>query len=184
MSATAAQTGTKTYAFDVPHSQIGFSIKHMMFSTVRGEFSSFHGTIVVDYDHPEQSTVDVTIDTASVSTRDEKRDGHLRSADFFDVENYPEMTFKSTSVEFKSADDFEVHGDLTIRGVSHPVTIKAEQTGHGVNPWGVDIAGFSGSTKINRSQWDLNWNTPLEAGGVLLGDEVKISLELELAEQK
>ncbi len=184
MTATTTQTGTKTYAIDVPHSQIGFSVKHMMFSTVRGEFASFHGTIVVDYDNPQNSTVDVTIDAASISTRDEKRDAHLRSADFFDVEKFPTLTFKSTAVDFDSADDFEVIGDLTMHGVTRQVTIESEQTGHGTNPWGVDVAGFEGKTKVNRKDFGLEWNTPLESGGVLLGDDVKITLELELAEQK
>jgi len=184
MSTTSTPTGTKTYAIDIPHSQIGFSVKHMMFSTVRGEFHDFHGTIVIDYDTPENSSVDVTIDAASISTRDEKRDAHLRSADFFDVEKYPTLTFKSTSIDFDSPDDFTITGDLTMHGITHSVEIEAEQTGHGTNPWGIDVAGFEGKTKVNRKHWDLNWNTPLDGGGVLLGDDIKITLELELNEQQ
>lgn len=184
MTATMNQTGTRTYAIDQAHSQVGFSVKHMMFSTVRGEFTSFKGTVVVDYDNPANSTVDVTIEAASVTTRDEKRDGHLRSGDFFDAEKFPTLTFKSTLVDFKSPNDFTVIGDLTIRGVTRQVKIESEQTGHGVNPWGMDVAGFEGKTKINRKDYGLNWNTPLESGGVLLGDEVKITLELEMVEQK
>lgn len=175
--------GTATYAIDVPHSQLGFAVKHMMFSTVRGNFRDFEGTVVVDYDNPANSTVEVTIDAASISTRDEKREDHLRSVDFFHVEDHPKITFKSTSVDFRSPDDFTVNGDLMIRGVTRPVAIEAELTGHGTNPWGIEVAGFEGKTKINRKDFGLNWNAALEKGGVLVGDEVKITLEVELAKQ-
>ena len=183
MSITSTMQGTATYTIDVPHSQLGFAVKHMMFSTVRGNFQDFEGTVVIDYDNPANSTVDVAIDASSISTRDEKRDEHLRSADFFDAAEYPQITFKSTSIDFKSPDDFTVNGDLTIRGVTRPVAIEAELTGHGTNPWGVDVAGFEGKTKINRKDFGLNWNAALEKGGVLVGDEVKITLEVELPQQ-
>lgn len=183
MSVTSAKTGTTTYAIDTAHTMVGFSVKHMMFSTVRGSFRSFEGTIVVDHDNPAKSTVEVTIDASSVTTGDEKRDEHLRSGDFFDSVNYPTLTFKSTLVDFKSADDFTIHGNLTIRGVTKPVKIKAEQTGEGINPWGAEVAGFEGSTKISRKDFGLNWNAALEKGGVLVGDEIKITLEVEAAKQ-
>ncbi len=176
-------TGTTTYAIDPAHSQVGFSVKHMMFSTVRGYFEGFEGTIVVDHDNPANSTVNVTIDASTINTRDEKRDEHLRSADFFDVAQYPTITFKSTSIDFKDAEDFTVNGELTMHGVTQPVKIKAEQTGEGTNPWGVDVAGFEGTAKVNRKDFGLNWNAALEKGGVLVGDEIKISLELEVAKQ-
>lgn len=176
-------TGTATYKIDVPHSQMNFAVKHMMFSTVRGTFTKFDGTIVVDYDNPANSKVDVTIDASSVDTRDEKRNAHLHSSDFFEVEKYPNLTFKSTRIDFKSDEDFTVYGDLTIRGVTQPVAIEAELTGHGTNPWGADVAGFEGKTKINRKDFGLNWNTALEAGGVLVGDEIKITMELEVVKQ-
>lgn len=182
-STTSTKTGTTTYAIDASHSQVGFSVKHMMFSTVRGNFRGFEGTIVVDNDNPSNSTVNVTIDTSTITTGDVKRDEHLRSADFFDTATYPTITFKSTSIDFESADEFTIHGELTMHGVTAPVKIKAEQTGEGTNPWGVDVAGFEGSTKINRKEFGLNWNAALEKGGMLVGDEIKISLELEAAKQ-
>lgn len=183
MSATSTKTGTTTYAIDASHSQVGFSVKHMMFSTVRGNFRGFEGTVVVDNDNPANSSVNVTIDASTITTGDEKRDEHLRSADFFDVATYPTLTFKSTSVDFKDAENFTVNGELTMHGVTHPVQIKAEQTGEGTNPWGMDVAGFEGSTKINRKDYGLNWNAALEKGGVLVGEEIKINLELEVAKQ-
>jgi polyisoprenoid-binding protein YceI len=183
MTATSTKTGTTTYAIDPSHSQVGFSVKHMMFSTVRGNFTGFEGTIVVDHDNPANSTVNVTIDASTITTRDEKRDEHLRSADFFDAETYPTITFKSTSIDFKDAENFTVNGDLTMHGVTQPVKIKAEQTGEGTNPWGVDVAGFDGSTKVNRKDFGLNWNATLEKGGVLVGEDIKIELELEVAKQ-
>jgi polyisoprenoid-binding protein YceI len=183
MSATSTKTGTTTYAIDASHSQVGFSVKHMMFSTVRGNFRGFEGTIVVDNDNPANSSVNVTIDASTISTGDEKRDEHLRSADFFDVATYPTLTFKSTSVDYKDAENFTVNGELTMHGVTNPVQIKAEQTGEGTNPWGMDVAGFEGSTKVNRKDYGLNWNAALEKGGVLVGEEIKINLELEVAKQ-
>ncbi len=182
-TSTSTKIGTTTYAIDAAHSQVGFSVKHMMFSTVRGNFTGFEGSIVVDHDNPANSSVNVTIDASTITTRDEKRDEHLRSADFFDTETYPTITFKSTSIDFKDAENFTVNGDLTMHGVTQPVKIKAEQTGEGTNPWGVDVAGFEGSTKVNRKDFGLNWNAALEKGGVLVGDEIKIELELEVAKQ-
>jgi polyisoprenoid-binding protein YceI len=184
VTSTSTQTSTTTtYAIDPAHSQIGFAVKHMMFSTVRGNFRGFEGTIVVDNANPANSSVHVTIDASTITTGDVKRDEHLRSADFFDVEQYPTIEFKSVSVDFKSPDDFKVIGELTMHGVTRPVTIEAEQTGEGTNPWGVDVAGFEGSTKINRKDFGLNWNAALEKGGVLVGDDIKINLELEVAKQ-
>ncbi len=183
MSTTSTKTGTTTYTIDTSHSQVGFSVKHMMFSTVRGSFRGFEGTVVVDNENPANSTVNVTIDASTVSTGDEKRDEHLRSADFFDVANYPALTFKSTSIDFKDADDFVINGELTMHGVTNTVKIKAEQTGEGTNPWGVDVAGFEGETKINRKDYGLGWNAALEKGGVLVGEEIKITLELEVTKQ-
>ena len=183
MSTTSTQAGTTTYTIDTSHSQVGFSVKHMMFSTVRGNFRGFEGTVVVDNDNPANSRVDVTVDASSVSTGDDKRDEHLRSADFFDVANFPTITFKSTGVSFTSVDDFTINGELTLHGVTAPVVIKAEQTGEGTNPWGVDVAGFEGSTKINRKDFGLGWNATLEKGGVLVGEEIKITLEIEVAKQ-
>jgi polyisoprenoid-binding protein YceI len=184
VSITSTQSSTTTtYAIDPSHSQVGFAVKHMMFSTVRGNFNGFEGTIVVDNSNPANSSVNVTIDASTVTTGDVRRDEHLRSADFFDVENYPTITFKSVSIDFKSPEDFDVIGELTMHGVTRPVTIKAEQTGEGTNPWGVDVAGFEGKTEINREDFGLTYNAALEKGGVLVGREIKISLELEVAKQ-
>lgn len=183
MTTPITETGTTTYAIDASHSQVGFSVKHMMFTTVRGVFNGFEGTIVVDHDNPAKSSVDVTIDASTITTGDLKRDEHLRSADFFDVATYPTITFKSTSLDFKDVEDFTILGELTMHGVTESVKIKAEQTGEGTNPWGVDVVGFEGSTKINRKNFGLNWNAALEKGGVLVGDEIKISLELQVAKQ-
>jgi polyisoprenoid-binding protein YceI len=183
MSTTSTTTGTTTYVIDAAHSQVGFAVKHMMFSTVRGNFRGFEGTVVIDNDNPANSKVDVTIDVSTISTGDDRRDEHLRSADFFDVANYPTITFKSTLIDFKDAEDFTINGELTMHGVTQPVKIKAEQTGEGTNPWGVDVAGFEGSTKVNRKDFGLNWNANLEKGGVLVGEDIKISLELEAGKQ-
>lgn len=180
---TSTRTGTTTYAIDASHSQVGFSVKHMMFSTVRGSFRGVEGKIVVDAGNPANSTVDVTIDASTVTTGDVKRDEHLRSADFFDVAVFPTLTFKSNSVDMRSDDEFTLSGELTMHGVTHPVTIKAEQTGAGTNPWGMDVIGFEGSAKVNRRDFGLNWNAALEKGGVLVSDEIKITLEIEAIKQ-
>lgn len=155
----------------------------MMFSTVRGNFRTFEGTIVIDNENPANSTVQVTIDASSVTTGDEKRDEHLRSADFFDASVFPTITFQSTSIDFEDAEDFKILGNLTMHGVTQPVSIKAEQTGEGTNPWGQELVGFEGSTKISRKEFGLNWNAALEKGGVLVGDEIKITLDVEAAKQ-
>lgn len=182
-SATAAKTGTTTYAIDPSHTQIGFAVKHLMFSTVRGSFKTFEGTILVDHDNPANSKVNVTIDAASVTTGDENRDGHLQSPDFFDVANNPKITFESTSVDYTSADNFTINGNLTIHGVTQPVAIKAEQTGEGTSPWGAEVIGFEGKTEINREDFGLTYNAALEKGGVLIGREIKITLEVEATKQ-
>jgi polyisoprenoid-binding protein YceI len=184
MVATTTEAGTKTtWAIDAAHSTAEFAVKHMMFSTVKGHFSGINGTITLDEQNLANSSVEVTIDASSVNTRDEKRDAHLRSADFFDAEQYPTMTFASTRVEAKKNDHFTVYGDLTIHGVTQPVALDASFNGKGVNPWGQEVAGFSAETKISRKSFGLTWNVGLEAGGVLVGDDIKISIEVEAAKQ-
>jgi polyisoprenoid-binding protein YceI len=183
VSATSTQTGTTTYAIDAAHSQVGFSVKHMMFSTVRGNFRGFEGTVEVNHDNPANSSVNVTIDASTITTGDERRDEHLRSGDFFEVAMYPTITFKSTSIDYRNDDNFTINGELTMHGVTAPVKIKAEKTGEGTNPWGVDVAGFEGTTEINREDFGLTYNAALEKGGVLVGREIKINLELEVAKQ-
>lgn len=172
-----------TWQIDYSHSDINFTARHMMISKVNGRFTDWSGTINFDADNPTQTTVDVTVQLASVTTRDEQRDGHLRSPDFFDVETYPEMRFKSTKVEQTGEDQGKLYGDLTIRGVTKPVVLDVEYPGLAKSPWGTISAGFSASTTINRKDWGLTWNQALETGGVLVAEKIKIGIELELVRQ-
>jgi polyisoprenoid-binding protein YceI len=169
------------WEIDASHSQAVFSVKHMMFSTVRGQFNVLSGHLHIDEQNPQNSWVDAQVDATSIDTRDERRDGHLRSPDFFDVENYPALTFKSTKVEHVEGSEYRVLGDLTLHGVTRPVAFKAEYHGQGKNPWGQQVAGLSAKTKINRKDWGLNWNQALEAGGVLVSEDVNIEIDLEVA---
>jgi polyisoprenoid-binding protein YceI len=165
-----------SWQLDVAHTQIWFSVRHMMFATVKGQFGAFAGEIVVDETDPTRTRVSVEIDTASIDTRNEQRDGHLRSADFFDVENFPKLTFVSRRVD-RSGDRLEITGDLTIRGVMREVVLRAEETGRGKDPWGQEKIGFTAETKIDRKDFGLVWNQALETGGVLVSDEVRISID-------
>ena len=171
------------WVIDNSHSEIQFSVKHLGISTVRGGFGKFTGTIAADESNPTAAQVEVQIEAASINTRDEKRDGHLRSPDFFDADTYPYLTFKSTSVQQIDAEHGKLYGDLTIKDITKPVVLDFEFAGLAKTPWGTTSAGFSASTKINRKDWNLNWNVALEAGGWLVGEEVKIAIELELAQQ-
>src|SRR5579884_1057821 len=175
----AVQAGTKTvWAIDPKHTTVGFGVKHMMFTTVRGRFAGVSGTITLDETNPSLSSVEAEVDAASIDTREEQRDGHLRSPDFFHVEQYPTITFKSTLVEPTGASTAKVYGDLTIRGVTRPIVLNATFNGTGKNPWGQEVAGFEARATISRKDFDLTWNAPLETGGFLLGDEIKIELEV------
>lgn len=170
------------WEIDQAHSLIEFSAKHLMVTTVKGRFNTFSGKIDLDEPNPANSVVDVTIDTNSVSTGDEKRDGHLRSPDFFDVAQYPTMTFKSTRVEQTGEDTARVAGDLTIKGVTRPVTLEVTREGETKNMRGERLMGFSVRTTINRKDWGLNWNVALETGGVLVGEKITISIDAEVFE--
>lgn len=174
-----ATTPTTTWAIDTAHSSIEFAVKHMVFSTAKGRFTDFSGTVTFDPANVAASSVSVEIQTASIATGDEKRDAHLKSPDFFDVENIPVATFSSTAVS-GTPDDLVIDGHLTLHGVTRPVTIKAEFLGEGASPFGFKVAGFSGSTKINRTDFGLTWNAALETGGVLVSEDVKLSFEIEL----
>jgi polyisoprenoid-binding protein YceI len=167
-----------TFAIDPHHTNVGFVAKHMMVSKVRGHFGDVTGTLVVAED-PTQSKVDVTIKTDSITTGSNDRDAHLRSGDFFDVENHPEMTFRSTGIRYTGDDEFVVDGDLSIRGIAKPVELKATFEGLGVNPWGGQVLGFSASTQIDREDWGLTWNAALESGGVLVSKKITIEIEVE-----
>lgn len=183
MSATTTPTATEVWTIDPSHSSVEFSVKHMMFATVRGRFSAFSGTITIPGGDPTKGSVEVSIDADSIDTRDEKRDEHLRSNDFFGAGDNPQITFRSTSVAAKGKDRYAVTGDLTIRGVTKPVVLDATFNGQGVNPWGATVAGWSAETTIDRKDFGVNWNAALESGGFLVGDDVKINLDLEVARQ-
>ena len=172
-----------SWKIDNAHSEINFSARHMMISNVRGRFENFTGTVNFDEQNPANTTVDVQIETASVYTRDEKRDGHLKSPDFFNSEAYPYMSFKSKRVEVLDPTHARLTGDLTIRDITREVTLDVEYSGLAKSPWGTTSAGFSAVTKINRKDWDLTWNVALETGGMLVGDEITIHIELEIVKQ-
>ena len=185
MTATTAPQVEKPtiWQIDPAHSLVEFAVKHMMFTTVKGRFGGVHGTIVDDAADPSRSSVEVELDAASIDTREEKRDAHLRSPDFLDVESYPTITFKSSRVEHAGPDRLRVIGDLTIHGTTREVVLNTTINGQGTNPFGQEVAGFTGETTINRRDFGLNWNMALEAGGVLVGDTVKILLEIEAVKQ-
>lgn len=170
------------WQIDATHSHIGFAVRHMLVSTVRGQFNVFSGTLNIDEAHPEKSWVEAEADVASIDTREAARDNHLRSADFFDAEKFPKLTFKSTNVA-KDGDDYKVTGDLTIHGVTKPVVFSVEYSGQIKDPYGLQRAGFSAKTKISRKEFGLVWNGLLETGGAVVGDEVKIELEFEATYQ-
>jgi polyisoprenoid-binding protein YceI len=182
MSTETAQptTSQTTWTIDPKHSLVELSVKHMMFTTVKGRFADVSGTIVVDGANPADSSVEAEIAAASIDTREEQRDAHLRSADFLEVETYPTISFKSTRVEgTKGSDQLRVVGDLTIRGVTREVVLDATLNGRGKNPWGQEVAGFTAETTINRKDFGLNWNAALETGGLLVSDTVKILIEVQ-----
>ena len=176
------QTRTTTWTLDPTHSLVEFSAKHMMITTVKGRFGAVEGTIVADEANPAASRVEVEIDAASIDTRTEQRDAHLRSADFLDVETYPKLTFRGTRIEggFREpGDTFVLHGDLTIRGTTREVTLDVTFEGTGRDPWGGERASFSAATRIDRRDFGLTWNQALETGGILVGNAITISLEVQ-----
>ncbi len=170
------------YAIDAAHTRIGFVARHAMVTKVRGQFDEFEGTAHVDTVTPANSSVKVVIKAASVSTGNEQRDAHIVTPDFFDVETYPEITFVSTNVE-RDGSDWTITGDLTINAVTKPVTIEFEETGSVIDPWGNTRVGFEGETTISRSEWNLNWNAALEAGGVLVSDKIKLEFDVAAVAQ-
>lgn len=171
------------YQIDPSHSSATFSIKHMMIAKVHGGFEKLSGKLNYDPAQLGKSSIEVVIETASVNTREAQRDAHLKSADFFDVEKYPQITFKSVSVE-KAGEDLKVVGDLTIHGVTKQVTLQMESPSEELkDPWGNTKLGVSGTTKIKRKDFDLAWNAALEAGGVLVGDDVNITLDVQFVKQ-
>lgn len=176
-------TGTTTWAIDASHTTVEFAVKHMMFATVKGHFNGVTGTVTVPDDDMSRAQVDVAIDASTVNTRDEKRDEHLRSNDFFGAGDHPMITFTSTRIVPKGGKEFDIIGDLTIKGVTRQVKLDAEFEGEGVNPWGQTVAGYSAETKINREDYGVTWNAALESGGVIVSNEVRIKLDVELTKQ-
>jgi polyisoprenoid-binding protein YceI len=173
-----------SWQIDPSHSQITFLIRHMMISNVRGRFENFTGTVEFDEKAPTtRSSVEVRIEAASINTREERRDAHLRSADFLNAEKYPYLVFKSKRVEAIDAHHGRIIGDLTIRDVAKEVTLDVEYAGQSKSPWGAISAGFEAKAKINRKDWGLNWNLALETGGVLVGDEINVEIELEIVKE-
>ena len=168
------------FQIDASHSEIQFSVRHMMVSKVRGGFEKWSGKIDLNVDDPSKTTVDIQIEAASINTKDDQRDAHLRSGDFLNVEAYPTLQFKSTKVDVRSDKTAKLYGDMTIRDVTKPVVLDVEYQGSAKSPWGQTSYGFSASTKINREEWGLNWNAALETAGWLVGKEVQIDIELEL----
>ncbi|MGE0140625.1 MAG: YceI family protein [Ilumatobacteraceae bacterium] len=166
-----------TWNVDVSHSTIGFVARHLMVTKVRGRFESFSGTITVA-DEPLASTIEASVDMKSVSTGDTGRDGHLVSGDFFDVDQFPTMTFTSTGIT-PDGDDFELRGDLTIKGVTRPVTFDLEFEGVATDPWGNTKAAFTASTEINRRDFGLDWNVALDQGGMLVSEKIKVELDIQ-----
>ena len=168
-----------TWSIDNSHSHVGFSIKHMMVATVRGQFHDYSGVMTIDPDNLANSTVTGEIAVSSIDTRDAKRDEHLKSADFFNVEAFPTITYRSTRVEKTGDDTFKVFGDLTIKDVTKEVALDIEYSGTAKDPWGNTKTGFSATGTINRKDFGLGWNAVLETGGVLVGETVKIQLDIE-----
>ena len=164
---------------DASHSSIDFSVKHMMIAKVKGTFHKFEANIHADPEDLTTAEIEFNVDLSSIDTRSEDRDNHLRSADFFDVENHPNMRFKSTSITKTGDNEYDVTGDLTIRGVTKQETFKVVYEGGGKDPWGNERAGFSAEGSINRTDYGLVWNTALETGGVLVGEDVKVFLEIQ-----
>jgi len=178
MSATTTESATGTYAIDPTHSRIGFVARHAMVTKVRGSFNEFTGTGYFDTENPADSHLELTVEAASIDTRNADRDGHLRSNDFFDMETYPQITFASTAVEKVDDTTYRVTGDLTIKGVTRPVTVDFDYEGTAVDPFGNHRLGLDGHVVINRKDWGIVWNASLEAGGVLVSDKVTLEFEV------
>ena len=176
----ATTTSARTFKIDKAHSEVIFQVRHLV-TRVRGRFSDFDGTIQIDEANPSNSSVEFTINASSIDTNVGDRDTHLRSGDFFDVENFKEITFKSKRITKKSGDNYEVVGDLTIRGTTKEVTLPVTHLGFAKDPWGNEKVGFETEITINRKDYGLNWNAALETGGFLVGDDVKVSLSVQAA---
>jgi len=179
---TTTSTGTRTYRIDKAHSEAIFQVRHLV-TKVRGRFTDFEGAIEYNEANPEQSSVNFTVQATSIDTAEPDRDKHLRSADFFEVEKYPTITFSSKRITRRGGDNFDVTGDLTMHGVTKEVVLPVAHMGRAKDPWGGDRLGFEAETSLNRKDFGLNWNAMLEAGGFLVGDDVKVSIEIQAVGQ-
>jgi polyisoprenoid-binding protein YceI len=182
-TAIATAAGLTTWSIDPVHSNVEFAVRHLMITTVKGRFTDVRGTVVLDDERAEASSAEVSIGVASIDTREPQRDAHLRSADFFDAEVHPTITFRSTGVQGHFDDGLTLVGDLTIHGVSRPVTLDVTREGRAKDLWGGQRAGFTATTRIKRSEFGLTWNQLLETGGLAVSDEVKITLDVQLIAQ-
>ncbi|GEK29887.1 polyisoprenoid-binding protein [Kurthia zopfii] len=169
----------QAYKVDAAHSHLGFQVKHMMISKVKGTFENFDAEMNLNPEDLTDAEIKFTIDVASIESRNEDRDNHLRSEDFFDADKFPKMTFVATDIKKTDADEYKLTGDFTIKDVTRPVTFDVEYGGKGTNPWGVEVVAFEAETKINRKDFGLSWNAALETGGVLVGEDIKIKVEIE-----
>jgi polyisoprenoid-binding protein YceI len=177
---TATSSTTRTYQIDKAHSEAIFQVRHLL-SKVRGRFSDFEGSIEFDEQNPENSKVDFTVHTGSIDTNQPDRDAHLRSADFFSVDEFPTLTFKSTGITRRAENRYDVAGDLTMHGVTKRVVLPVEYLGKAKDPWGNDKVAFEGEITLNRKDYGLNWNAALETGGFLVGDEVRVNISIQAA---
>jgi len=181
---TTTRTATSTWTIDPAHSSAEFAVKHLMVSTFKGHFRSLEGTVHLDEANPANSSVAASVDVASVDTQTPDRDAHLRSDDFFNAERYPKMTFRSTRVEQIDGTNWKVTGELTVRDVTKEVVLDTEYEGRIVDPWGNERIGFTARTELSRKEFGVRWNAAIETGGVVVGDKVRISLNIEIVRQQ
>jgi len=181
---TTTRTAASTWTIDPAHSSAEFAVKHLMVSTFKGHFRSLEGTVHLDEANPANSSVAASVDVASVDTQTPDRDAHLRSDDFFNAERYPKMTFRSTRVEQVDGTNWKVTGELTVRDVTKEVVLDTEYEGRIVDPWGNERIGFTARTELSRKEFGVRWNAAIETGGVVVGDKVRISLNIEIVRQQ
>ena len=175
----SAPTTRTTWTIDPAHTEVGFSVKHLMISTVRGRFADVRGTVTLDGNDVTTASVEAQIGTASIDTRQEQRDTHLRSADFFEVDKYPTITFRSTAVERIKGDRYRIVGDLTIRDITREIVLEGTDEGRGRDPWGGERLAFSATTTVDRREFGLTWNQALETGGLLVSNDIRISIDVQ-----
>ena len=183
MSTEAPTAVATVWNFDLAHSSIQFKVKHMMVSSVKGTFNEFTGRIIGDIENPTDAEIDVEINAASIDTRNEQRDAHLRSADFLETDVFPQITYKSTRIEHLSDDKFKVYGDLTIHGVTREIDLDGTFNGHNKTPYGQEVVGLSAVGELSRKDFGLTWNAALETGGFVVGDVLKLDFEIEAIKQ-